>query len=123
MMHFIKKFGFFALSFLLPIIASAQEPWFFDPPEENAGGGQPLTEAQDLGSAYSDLYTFGVSVVGLVAFAAIVFAGLEYIVSAGNASRQSDAKDRIQSAIYGIILLIFAAVLFNTINPQILGGG
>ena len=65
------------------------------------------------------VYRFGMMTVGLVALGVIVFAGIEYTVSAGNAPRQEDAMDRIKNAIFGIILLLGAYFVLYTIDPRL----
>ncbi len=65
------------------------------------------------------VYQFGLMIVGLVALGVIVFAGIEYTVSAGNTSRQEDAMDRIKQAIFGILLLVGAYFILYTIDPNI----
>lgn len=82
--------------------------------------GDRISPPTGLTDYIGKLYNLGLILVGLTAFFALVFAGVEYTVSAGNPSRQSDAKDRIKNAIYGIVLLLFATLLFNTINPELL---
>ena len=67
----------------------------------------------------NNLFRFGLSAVGITAFATILLGAIEYTASAGNSSRQQDAKDRIQSAIYGVVLLLFSYILLSTINPKI----
>lgn len=77
------------------------------------------TNDTNLAKYISDLYTFGLAFVGASAFVAILIGAVEYTASGGNTSRQEDAKDRIQSAIYGVILLLFAVIILNTINSRL----
>lgn len=65
------------------------------------------------------LFILGLGLGGILAFGMIVFAGLQWSLSGGNASLQEDAKDRIRNAIFGLILLLGAYVILNTINPDI----
>lgn len=65
------------------------------------------------------IYKYSLAVAGVAALGAIIFGGIKWIISAGNPSNISEAKEYITGAIYGLILLISAALLFNTINPQI----
>lgn len=68
----------------------------------------------------SGLYTFLISVVGIVAMGAIVLGGARYLTSAGNPSAVEDAKHTINSAIYGLILALASWIIINEINPDIL---
>lgn len=65
------------------------------------------------------LFRFGLTIAGLLALGMIIFGAIQYTTSAGNVSRQQDAKDRITSAIYGIILLVGATLILTTINPDL----
>lgn len=69
------------------------------------------------------LYQFGLGVGALLAIGIIVFAGIKYSVSAGNAAQQEDARDMIQSAVLGLALLLGAVLIMYTINPKLIGLG
>lgn len=57
---------------------------------------------------------------GVLAFAMIVYAGFQYIVSGGNTAQQKDAQERIMNAIIGLVLLFAFYIILYTINPDIL---
>jgi hypothetical protein len=71
-------------------------------------------------SFVSGFYTYALSISGTLAVIMIVYGGVKYTISAGNASAQSDAKNIITSSIWGVILLAGAYIILNTINPQLL---
>src|SRR5437016_229750 len=50
-------------------------------------------------------YYFGLMIGGLLAFGAIVYGGIKYVFAAGNPSGQSEGKEWIKNAIYGLLLL------------------
>lgn len=81
--------------------------------------GQPQTVA-DPGTYISTIYTFAVSIVGLIAFGFIIYGGIRYILSAGNPSALTDARDRIISAFIGIALLLGAYIILKEIDPRLL---
>ena len=58
-------------------------------------------------------------IAGLTAFGAIVYGGINYILSAGNVTNQQDAKDQITQAIVGLLLLLGAYLILYTINPSL----
>jgi|SRR3989344_4132882 len=68
-------------------------------------------------------FIFSLVVVGVAALAMIVYQGLKYTLSAGNASVQSDARDGIWQAIMGLILLLAAYLILFTINPKLVSLG
>ncbi|RME58652.1 hypothetical protein D6779_06025 [Candidatus Parcubacteria bacterium] len=104
--------GFIASIFSTFQVVHAVNVKMYIPTPEGESGNTPAETVRNL-------YNFSLAVVGLLAFGAVVIAAIEYSVSAGNASKQSDAKDRIKSAITGILLLVGASLIFNTINPDI----
>lgn len=73
------------------------------------------------GKSVNDIFTWTLGIGGVAALGVIIFGGVMYITSAGNASRQEDAKEWIKAAIYGLILLAAGYLILNTINPAILG--
>ncbi|MBI5147574.1 MAG: hypothetical protein HZA37_00255 [Parcubacteria group bacterium] len=80
------------------------------------GTSQSITSLAEYVAA---VYRFGMMAVGLVALGVIVFAGIEYTVSAGNASKQEDAIKRIKEAILGIMLLLGAYLILYSIDPRL----
>lgn len=65
------------------------------------------------------IFVLGLGLGGILAFAMIVFAGLEWSLSGANPSLQQDAKDRIFNAVFGLLLLLGSFVILNTINPAL----
>ncbi len=65
------------------------------------------------------IYQFSLGIGALLAVAMIVFGGIEYTVSAGNVSKQQEARDRILNAVYGLALLMAAVLILFTINPNL----
>ena len=82
-------------------------------------GEAPLTQVTDIRQYIVALYRFGLGIGLLVAMGIIVWAGILYTVSAGNSSKQEDAKDQITNAVYGIALLMGAYLILYTINPAL----
>ncbi len=75
----------------------------------------PLGLSQQIGK----FYAFALGVGGLVALGVLVFGGILYTVSAGNASREDDAKQWITGSIVGLILLFGSWFILNRINPEL----
>lgn len=77
------------------------------------------TELQGKSGLINTIYNYSLVLVGVVALGAIIYGGILYTMSAGNPSGQTEATQWITGAIWGLILLLGAALLFNTINPEI----
>lgn len=78
-------------------------------PKAEAGPAQYITR----------LYQFGLMIAGFLAFGAIVFGSLQYILSAGNISSTKEALETIRAAIFGLLLLLSAYLILYTINPKL----
>jgi len=72
------------------------------------------------------LYTYlkavfltGIGLAGVLAVLMIVIGGIQYIGSGMSPSGKEDAKDRITSAILGLLLALGAYLILNTINPNL----
>jgi hypothetical protein len=72
------------------------------------------------GAFVANFYEFALMIGGILAFGVIVYGGVKYMSSAGNPSGQSDAKEWIEAALLGLLLLVGAYFILNIINPQLL---
>ncbi|MFC1663533.1 hypothetical protein ACFL0A_00140 [Patescibacteria group bacterium] len=73
-----------------------------------------------LPSLIEYLFNFALMIGGLAAFFMLILGGFRYLTSTGNPTATSDAKDRITSAILGLLLLLASYLLLQVINPDIL---
>ncbi|MDO8504596.1 MAG: hypothetical protein Q7S36_01960 [Candidatus Liptonbacteria bacterium] len=69
--------------------------------------------------AIGNIYFFAIGLGGLLAFIAITYAGIKWMLARGNPSGISDAKDQIVQALLGLVLLFGAYIILNTINPEL----
>ncbi|MEK7611946.1 MAG: hypothetical protein AAB407_01225 [Patescibacteria group bacterium] len=77
------------------------------------------TSVSSPGQYIEIFYTYGLGFGALIAVAMITWGGVEYTVSESVGSKE-DAKDRITNAILGLALLLVAALILQTINPNLL---
>ena len=63
------------------------------------------------------IYEWSLALGGLSIFIILVIAGIQYLTSTGNPGQITIAKERIKSAILGLILLLGSFLILNTINP------
>lgn len=66
------------------------------------------------------IFIFSLGAVGLVGLLAIIMASFGYLMSVGNPQKASDAKDKIISALLGLLLLLGSYVALNMVNPDFL---
>lgn len=79
-------------------------------------------EGVNLGQCISGIYTWSLTVVGLVAFVQILYAGWMWLTAFGNTSVAGAARSKITNAILGIILLFSSYLILRTINPDLVRG-
>lgn len=84
-------------------------------PGDNTGPGDKVK----LGDYLGNLFIFLIAVAGLAGMFFIIYGGFIYMMSGSNASKVTDAKDRIIAAISGLILVICSVVLLTFINPDL----
>lgn len=109
---------FFILSIsilLLPLIASAIELNLDYP----SFGDIDINKDQELGQVVAWFYYLIVGISGLAAFTMLVFGGIQWLSSAGNPGRISDAKSRIQNALLGLLLILGSFLILQIINPEL----
>lgn len=63
-------------------------------------------------------YKYAIGLAVLFAVVTIIYAGFQWMLS-GIADKVQDAKDKMQSAVLGLLLILSAYTLLNTINPQL----
>ncbi len=65
------------------------------------------------------VYNWALRVIVILAIAMIIFAGFNWIMSAGNASAVSKAKEQITSSLIGLLIAFGSYMLLNFINPAL----
>lgn len=76
----------------------------------------------DLGQLISAIFSWSLSIIGLVIFVRFFYAGFLWFTFAGNATNVGKAKDIMQNAVLGALVLFSAWLILNTINPDLVGG-
>jgi len=67
----------------------------------------------------NDFYSFALAISGILAFGAMIYGGVKYMLAAGNPSAQHEGKEWVQSALLGLLLLAGAYLILNTVNPAL----
>jgi hypothetical protein len=71
------------------------------------------------GAFIANFYQFALMIGGVLAFGVVVYGGIKYMASAGNPSGQGDAKEWIEAALLGLVLLVGAYFILNIVNPKL----
>lgn len=87
-------------------------------PAAHAAIGLPVFSG-GFGDFIRQIYNFAIAMVGIAVFIQFLRAGLSYLYAAGNAGETMHAKEMMQNAIMGAILLLSAYLILNVINPDL----
>lgn len=96
-----------------PVFAQ-QQPITVNP---NLPGQQNDVAETGFAGLIGNFYQLALLISGFLAFGSITLYAVIYIASAGNPSKQSDAKDAIWQALIGLLLLAGATVILLYLNP------
>ncbi len=80
-------------------------------------GGQ--TEFTGLAEFIAFIYKYGMGLAGVLSVLVLIFAGVQWIISGGNAEAISSAKHKIVGAVIGMIILAAAYTILYTVNPDL----
>lgn len=82
-------------------------------------GGKKLTGLSDVGDMIQYFYEWAIVLGGVTVFSSLVMGGFKYLSSMGRPEVMKESKDQISSAFLGLILLLSAWLILNTINPAL----
>jgi hypothetical protein len=88
-------------------------------PDSPLSPGFTLTDQSTLTDLVRYFYEWGLFIGGLAVLISLLIGGFLYLTSVGNPTRMSEAKDRIFSAIIGLVLLFAIYLILRTINPDL----
>jgi len=98
----LKKIVFLIL--LIPSLIFAQEE---------------IESTMSIGDLAKILYQWIVKIAGICALLMIVWGGAEYaFFSSANPAKVEEAKEKIKSAIYGLLIVLLSWLLLYIINPE-----
>ena len=115
----MKNKRIFLLLSIFVIILFAFEVFALETVWPRAPLGTILTDSSSIVDVVRYFYEWGIVLGGIAAFISLVIAGIEYMASAGMPARIADAKDRMTSAVVGLILLLGIYLILNAINPEL----
>lgn len=98
--------------FLLPLLVQADYLNLVGIPHYNAKA-DPSTERY-----VEALYLLAIGIAAMLAVARLIFAGAKYILT-DVVTKKGDAKRDIQNVLVGLLLVLSAVLILNTINPQL----
>jgi hypothetical protein len=82
-------------------------------------GFSPETTHTSLPDYIIYIFNFSIWVSGIIAFIAILRAGIEYVTSMGNPTKRTAARKKVLSAMLGLAVLFGSYLILTTINPEL----
>lgn len=65
------------------------------------------------------IYNYAIGIAGLIAVIMLMYGGFTWILSGGDPSRISSAKESIKSAVLGLVLVMSSYTILNFVNPSL----
>jgi len=124
MIRILLIFSILLICFIvvLPVFADGNEGVKFKPqvglPGFEAGVEKQVTPIT-LADFIVNFYTWSIRAIAVLAAVMIMVAGFQWMLAAGSAPQVSQAKDRMMSALIGLILALGAYTLLNFLNPAL----
>jgi hypothetical protein len=81
------------------------------------GGDQPETVTIPIPEYVRYIFNFAVWAAGILALLVLIYAGIQYFLSTGNPEKIKTAKERITSALIGLLILLGSYLILWSINP------
>ncbi len=65
------------------------------------------------------VYRYSVFIGSILSVVMIMIGGIQWLTAGGDASRVTNAKNRINNAVVGLVLILGSFLVLNTINPRL----
>lgn len=78
-----------------------------------------FAQTETIASELDSFYNSAIAIGGVAAVVMIIVGGIFFSVSGGSADKKSEGKKYITSALWGLVLLLGAFLILNTINPEL----
>jgi len=131
----MRKFVFLLvlLAIVIPIFASAQIQLNLNYPEfggitldkatcDKIVAGDPSVAGKICGqnlNIVAWLYYLIVGISGLAAFVMLVWGGVQWLTSGAIPSQAGEARDKLKSAVLGLLLILSSFLIIQVINPEL----
>jgi len=120
----LKKIYILAtLLFLIPPYARAQNIWKGTSCAPGGGGPTGPCSVCDSLIVTSNIITYLAQFAVLISVAMMVYGAILMMVSGGDEGKFKDGKSKITNAIIGLVVVMLAWVIINTVLRLLTGGG
>jgi hypothetical protein len=78
------------------------------------------TNPEELLTLYANYFiNLSITIAGIVAFGVLVWGGISYLLSSGDAGKMASAKDKISASFIGVLILLISVLILRAINPEL----
>ncbi|PIZ98416.1 MAG: hypothetical protein COX77_04710 [Candidatus Komeilibacteria bacterium CG_4_10_14_0_2_um_filter_37_10] len=89
-------------------------------PNSSFTAGKEISVASDtLPNYINAIYKYGISVTAVLAVVMLMLGGFRWIFAGGDSGAIGSAKNTIKGALIGLVLVLVAVLMLNTINPEL----
>jgi len=82
-------------------------------------GVGPFSTVNAISGLILYIFALSISLVGLIAFAALIFTGVQFLMSGGRPLVRAQLKRRLSNIVLGAALLFGVVIILNVINPDL----
>lgn len=83
-------------------------------------GLDKVEDANNLADFFNQLFRIAIGVAATLAVFQIMHAGVKFMTNKGSISENEEARQLLQGAVFGLILVLSPVIVFGIINPKIL---
>jgi hypothetical protein len=84
-----------------------------------ANAAHPASTPSDLNAQFTVISNILIYLTGAIAVIVLVFGGLRYVTSTGDAARVKSAKDTIMYGVIGVVVAIMAYAIVNFVTSNL----
>ncbi len=116
-------------SLLFPVVVLANDAYGIDATQQATGGALPSTVANEstIPGVIGKVVSVALSFIGIIFFLLILYAGFTWMIARGNAESVTKAKDTMEAAAVGLVLVLAAyaisSFVFTSLGATGGGGG
>lgn len=121
----MKKF--FAFLFTAAILAAplavAADSYGLDAAQQSSGLPKQVAKASDIPSVVGNIIGVGLSLLGVVFFGLMLYAGILWMTARGDTGKVDSAKNILEAAIIGLLIVAGSYAISNFVFTEIVRSG
>ena len=114
----VSVLGFILALMFLPALVMAQDSGLIP-----CGYGDNPCDTSDVANFVNGLISFLIQMLGIIAAIVMVYAGFRLVTSGGNEGEATKAKELFTNVVIGIVIILAAWFVLDTIMKTLTGDG